>query len=114
MLKRVGRDGMSSDESSEGEGGLIQSRVLIKDWRSYRLTRWLKDLDHRPEAGRGDKPRFRFASDKVQRGTNPVKGLPRSAYSAQWLNSLSNYAIKELAIDETDYHFRKGVRPNVM
>lgn len=107
MLQRLGADSMSSDESTDGEDGNKQSRVLVKDWRSMGLIRWLHQLDVDPAdvKGQGPKPRFRFYTEKVQRNTKPKKGLPRDAYSATWLELLSEFERMELAVDEKEFKF---------
>lgn len=112
LLELLGRDAMSSEESIDGEQGVKQTRVLVKDWRSYSLVGWLRDLHGIWErlcmgrgADKGVKSRHRSYTSIVQRRSKPRPGLPRNAYSEQWLEGLSEYERNELRIDEKEFNF---------
>lgn len=93
MLEDLGVEGMSSDEevkTNEGKKYLI----LVPKWRAAVLTPWLRVFDalylyHRNQAEHGDQrgclPRKRTASDKESTSRNYVRGLPLTAYRADWL-----------------------------
>ena len=107
MLKRIGADGMSSDETTDGEDEDKQSRVLVKDWRSLELTHWVRRFDRAPNdyERRGRRPRFRFYSAKVERNSRPQTGLPTNAYDSEWKNSMSPLEKRALAIDSKEFPF---------
>lgn len=68
------------------------------------LVRWLRLFHFKKRGnGRGAKPRYRSYSSKVQRNTEPVPGLPRNAYCEKWLQSLSDYELEELRINDTEF-----------
>ena len=110
MLARLGRDGMSSDESGTDETDTKVNHVLIKPWRSSAVGQWVRRFDapcnarpQRPTRGRTVRPRLR--STKVAARSDPVKSLPRDAYNSEWLRQLDEYTKKRLQIEDYDFGF---------
>ena len=97
MLVRFGRDGMSSDESSEDEDENKYYRILDKPWRSVAAGMWIRSFD-----SDGRRQRIRVVSGGMS-STNAVRGLPLSAYRGGWLKRLSKYTRRELNIDMGRY-----------
>ena len=97
MLVRFGRDGMSSDESSEDEDETKYYRILDKPWRSVAAGMWIRSFD---DEGRSQ--RIRVVSGGVG-STNAVRGLPLGAYRDGWLEGLSEYTKSELSVDMGKY-----------
>ena len=112
MLARLGRDGMSSDESDTDETGVKVNRVLIKPWRSSALGRWVRRFDPpcnvQPLGStKGPTARPRLRSTKVVVRSDPVKSLPKDAYDSEWLRQLDEYTGGRLQIEDLDFGFRQ-------
>lgn len=94
VLERLGRDGMSSEESSDGGGDLgTVYRVKILDWRR-RMDQELDLIDRTRFTDRdlfnpqGSTPRLRMRSSVNQfSNRRPVGGLPESFYDQAWLEA---------------------------
>ena len=111
MLARLGRDGMSSDESDTDETNTKINRVLIKPWRSSGVTLWVRGFDAPCDvepvgSTKGPTARLRLRSTKVGTRTDPVKSLPRDAYNSDWLLQLDEYTKGRLEIEDHDFGFR--------
>lgn len=113
ILQRLGREGMSSDES-DFSNGVKQFRILKKLWREPKLTAWLRVFDSiarekriNPvtETTRGAEPRQRFESGKYDNSSPPVGQLPWNAYSQTWYQNLTAYAQKRLQARKKTYDF---------
>lgn len=96
ILRLLGPDGMSSDESDH-ENGVVQYRVLIKSWRNPILTPFLRVFDASYRRDRfvpilqntqGAHPHLRLASNKVDDSRGAVTRLPVNAYDSRWLANL--------------------------
>ena len=99
MLVRFGRDGMSSDESSDDEGENKYYRILDKPWRSVAAGMWVRSFDNEER-----RQRIRVVSGGMG-STNAVRGLPINAYRKGWLKGLSEYTRSELSVDMGEYEF---------
>ena len=93
MLEELGIDGMSSDEGEETNNG-IQYRIYAPRWRALVVTAWLRVFDslylhHRMGNDSGDQrgtlPRRRVPTTLESSSRKYVPGLPRNAYSTNWL-----------------------------
>ncbi|EIW54269.1 uncharacterized protein TRAVEDRAFT_132465 [Trametes versicolor FP-101664 SS1] len=109
MLEQLGVDGMSSDES-DSQNGVKYYRILRKSWRPERVTLWVRGFDaveaiSRPSNARGNQPRKRMQSTKVDDSRDAVKGLPRNAYDATWYAKLGDFAREDLCRSEETYSF---------
>ncbi|KAK7686692.1 hypothetical protein QCA50_010292 [Cerrena zonata] len=107
MLDRLGRDGMSSDESDTDERGTKFGRVLVKPWRATSVGLWLQKLDQpiNGERRRGRPPRPRVRSGKINYLSRPVKKLPCNAYHPEWIQGLSNHQQSSLSMDNNVFDF---------
>ena len=104
MLGRLGKDAMSTDESSCDESGGKRYRIRVKDWRSIALRAWLKSLDV-PKISRGGMGRKRYrVPSSTTSSRQPPKTLPRAAYDRGWLGTLTSDAQNDLQIDELDIY----------
>lgn len=92
-LEDLGVSGMSSDETSDGDG-VRRYRILNPRWRSPFVAAWLRYFDvlynrARREGifgnDRGALPRDRKSAKKESRSIKFVVGLPRNAYRQEWL-----------------------------
>lgn len=99
IIRLLGRDGMSSDESDH-ENGVVQYRVLIKSWRNPALTPFLRVFDASYRRNRfvpilqntqGAHPHLRLNSNKIDNSRGAVAGLPINAYDPRWLQNLARY-----------------------
>ena len=114
MLKELGVDGMSSDETDVGDP-IGQKRILIKDWRNSNLTIWLRTFDEvymrrreKPvgeEDLRGNLPHIRTPSDKHSQSSKVVRGLPINAYEPEWLERLHPLDYADVDPKPTPYRF---------
>jgi hypothetical protein len=93
-LADLGVSGMSSDETSDGDG-VRRYRILSSPWRSDAVTAWLRFFDAsyiRARADgalgsrRGALPRERRTARRQSNSKRFVKGLPKNAYRQEWLN----------------------------
>ncbi|KAH7905256.1 hypothetical protein BJ138DRAFT_1231055 [Hygrophoropsis aurantiaca] len=105
LVKDVGVDGMSSDESShEGKQGEATFLITCKPWRARSVTAWLRTLDSlhlgvrykgQWKASVGAWPRIRLTST-VESESAAVPGLPMNFYSEMWLKTLSDFEKADL------------------
>ncbi|KAH7905899.1 hypothetical protein BJ138DRAFT_1017065 [Hygrophoropsis aurantiaca] len=105
LIKMLGADGMSSDESGhEGQQGEAIYFVTHKPWRAQKLTTWLRTLDSlhlyfryqgKWKATSGAWPHIRVTST-VSSERAAVPGLPENFYSATWLETLSEFETTDL------------------
>ena len=95
MLDRLGVSGMSSDETSDGDG-TKHFRILKPQWRSELVTAWLRFFDALYNRARRDRlfgsdrgalPRDRKSAKRYSDNKNFVVGLPLNAYRDRWLNA---------------------------
>lgn len=93
-LEQLGVSGMSSDETSDGDGPR-RYRILNPRWRSPLVTAWLRYFDALYNRARRDRvfgndrgafPRDRKSAKKESRSRKFVVGLPRNAYEQNWLD----------------------------
>ena len=107
MIERFGVDGMSSDES-ETESGVKQYTVLKKSWRADEVTLWLRGIDAivaLSTKSRGNRPRIRMVSTKVDDSRPAVQGLPQNAYNSTWYARLGDFDRADLHRSEEIYEF---------
>ncbi|KAL1937229.1 hypothetical protein VTO73DRAFT_14456 [Trametes versicolor] len=108
MIKLLGVDGMSSDESAV-ENDITRYEVLIKKWRHPDLTSWLRTFDavyrkmNRDVAGAA--VHWRQVTTRSDGTRKAVPCLPRNAYSPDWLQSQHPMEKEDLAISEELYAF---------
>ncbi|KAI0367548.1 hypothetical protein BV20DRAFT_1037610 [Pilatotrama ljubarskyi] len=111
MLEQLGIDGMSSDESDEDSNGCKLFRILAKSWRPDRVTAWLRGFDavdaltRDAQSSRGNQPRRRAVSSKVDDSRAAVKGLPKNAYNPVWYAKLGDFVREALCRSEDTYSF---------
>ncbi|KAK7686689.1 hypothetical protein QCA50_010289 [Cerrena zonata] len=121
MLQRLGPNGMSSDEEDH-ENGVVQYKVLVKEWRAEELTPWLRVFDAAVRYSRlepfprlrGCHPRIRHSSEQQGSTTTGVTGLPHNAYNERWLQSLTAYRREQLDASEESYEFQHTPRAMMM
>ena len=102
---------MSSDEEDVSSVVVKKYKVLTKAWRSAELTKLFRILDalhrrHRKEGQgprQGQLPRTRYLTDKEDNTRRPSLGLPRNAYNATWLATLTPITLEDLHIDEREH-----------
>lgn len=116
-LLKIGRNGMSDDETDwEGEHeDEIRRRYRIKEqaYRNPIVTDWLRTLDTLYkgmifEKGpcRGNPPRNRLSARPLGKDnySSPIakvpKGLPRSFYRPDWLNTLEKFDLKSIEVEK--------------
>ncbi|RDX39950.1 hypothetical protein OH76DRAFT_1366956 [Lentinus brumalis] len=111
MLELLGKDGMSSDETDSDRvaSGKKKYRIVKSKWRSDSVTQWLKGFDA-VEAimrtnGRGNVPRTRSISNKVNNESKVVPGLPRNAYDAFWYANVGEFTKAKTRRREEVYNF---------
>ena len=102
--------GMSMDESEhEGQNGAATYYIRNKDWRSKKITEWLRMLDSLHlrlryrgewEASPGAWPHMRLISLRESLG-HVVPGLPVEFYDRYWYASQNDFAQGELRARET-------------
>ncbi|KAL6299909.1 hypothetical protein BKA93DRAFT_741554, partial [Sparassis latifolia] len=110
ILKRMGKDAMSGDESDHlggGRGGQRQYAIVKEEWRNDVLTPWLRTMDllqlhtkfnEMGSAAPGNWPRVRKPSMRTVNPGCPVAGLPANFYNPQWLATLRRSQIEQLDI----------------
>ena len=114
MLRLLGVNGMSSDESSVEEG-VVHYRIFIKTWRHPAVTEWLRCFDavyrklRKNESGgkrQGAEAHWREVGTEVDDSRAAVPYLPRSAYNPTWFNRLSSFELANLHVSEAPYEFQ--------
>ncbi|THU85801.1 hypothetical protein K435DRAFT_868939 [Dendrothele bispora CBS 962.96] len=107
ILKRLGVDGMSSDEEVETTPYTREYRVRLPRWRGRQLGRFLHTLDmmyalkkedHRRSRGNLPHPRIRpsqLGDPDIYSKGQYVSDLPRNAYHEQWLDERDQREIQE-------------------
>lgn len=100
VVKMLGVDGMSSDESDHESGeGEATYFASCKHWRSAEVTQYLHTLDAwhlreryggRFQATSGAWPHFRSPDPKISE-REPVNKLPRNFYNAAWWKGISAF-----------------------
>ena len=117
ILRQLGTNGMSSDESDNENGARI-FRVKTVPWRNPQLTFWLRTFDalHRKSRYgtidprlRGAPPRERVDSGLISGGRPVTSGLPENAYDEQYLRNLPPWARQDLAPGPA-YNFSHSAR----
>ncbi|KIK31780.1 hypothetical protein CY34DRAFT_102778 [Suillus luteus UH-Slu-Lm8-n1] len=110
IIRDMGPDGMSGDESDTRDG--IKRYVIFLDkWRNPAVAPWIRVFDrifmttkfnevNRPK--RGNWPRIRVPTTQrnVQREGKPIPGLPRNFYDEAWLSTLDQDDLETLNIQE--------------
>lgn len=113
MVRRLGVDGMSSDESSV-ENDIVHYRVVKKRWRNEKVTSWLRAFDamYRKKRVSATNRRSRGAAVHAREVTNTfddsraaVPHLPRSAYDEIWLQALQAVDLEDLCVRDEPYVF---------
>lgn len=115
MLKYLGVDGMSSDDSDHGVAtGVPQYRIVRKPWRHPSLAPWLRVFDalHRHSrfrpvrrVTRGAQAHIRLLGNRVDASRAAVPQLCQNAYNPAWLESLNEFDREDLQIDAGLYDF---------
>ncbi|KDQ06175.1 hypothetical protein BOTBODRAFT_121833, partial [Botryobasidium botryosum FD-172 SS1] len=115
FLKRLGVNGMSSDESDHRSGTTIKYRIVHPVWRDRGLTHFLHVFDifyardkvcaaGRPS--KGNRPHERLHSAKVNQDAKPVPGLHKNCYSDAWYSDLGLWDQHILKAKKTNYNFQ--------
>jgi len=115
IIKELGIDGMSSDESDHSPGnGLPNYIIRHKHWHSRETTKFLRICDSfhvryrykgHWEASAGAWPHLRIPSLKHStRG--PVMQLPVNLYAGDWLNSLDEFQREALQVQSANYNLK--------
>lgn len=108
MIRLLGVDGMSSDESTV-ENDITRYEILIKKWRHPNLTSWLRTFDavyrKLTRGVRGAAVHWRQVTNRSDNTRRAVPCLPRNAYSPEWLQTLHTMDEEDLAINEELYAF---------
>ena len=113
---------MSADEGDHVNG---EFRYVITNppWRASKVAEFMKVFDKihlssrftsmdRPK--RGAFPHRRFPSRRVDHSSKPVPALPVNFYEPTWLNSLSEFELRELdAQPLVDLSFTPSVTTSV-
>lgn len=120
MLRQLGPNGMSSDESDSEEATrnrairreVTNFRVVLPAWRAPELSIWLHVFDSvyiasRRSLGpsRGEFPRQRrhdALSPLIDMDKKPVWHLPRNAYDSTWLAARGDISLQ---VDAATYNF---------
>ncbi|TFY77451.1 hypothetical protein EWM64_g6563 [Hericium alpestre] len=115
MLKRLGRNGMSSDDTDDELGTTyVQYWVLVMPWRSKDVTIWLRIIDamsrklQARKPMQGNQPRWRFSSNRPghrQSQKTVVACLPKNAYDPTWFDNMDPFDMDTLDVQE-EYNFR--------
>ncbi|THU88936.1 hypothetical protein K435DRAFT_865819 [Dendrothele bispora CBS 962.96] len=107
ILKRLGVDGMSSDEEVETTPYTRQYHVRLPRWRGRQLGRFLHTLDmmyalkkEDYRRSRGNLPHTRIRPSQLGDSGSYAEGqyvsaLPRNAYHEQWLDERGEREIQE-------------------
>lgn len=103
FMKKLGRSGMSSDETDEERDSQGHLKVFVKEWRHPQVAELMKTLDtlymiNRRSSRRGPMPTPRRVTTVVDKTRHEVSGLPRNAYSPAWLESIGEEMVKVLNI----------------
>ncbi|OSC96551.1 hypothetical protein PYCCODRAFT_1378950 [Trametes coccinea BRFM310] len=113
MLERLGVNGMSSDESCV-ENDVVHYEILVKRWRHPALTSWLRTFDavyrklrfsETNRTTRGAPVHWRQVTTRVDNSRAAVHGLPKNAYNPDWLTTLQDMDLEDLAMEEDAYPF---------
>lgn len=115
MLKYLGVDGMSSDDSDHGVAtGVPQYRIVKKSWRHPSLAPWLRVFDalHRHSrfrpvrrTTRGAQAHIRLLGNRVDSSRAAVPQLCQNAYNPTWLDGLNEFDREDLQMDANLYNF---------
>ncbi|KAJ3551266.1 hypothetical protein NM688_g4804 [Phlebia brevispora] len=113
ILRRLGVNGMSSDESDTGAQP-VQYRITTPRWRHPAIRPFLQVLDDlytlfRLQGGfsnsrQGSIHRHRVPAN-IQSDGHPVSGLPQNAYNPEWLGSQASFVQGQLAPQPQHYSF---------
>ncbi|KAI0324444.1 hypothetical protein GY45DRAFT_1262849 [Cubamyces sp. BRFM 1775] len=113
IIRRLGVDGMSSDESSV-ENDIVHYYILKKRWRHPELTMWLRVFDavyrkirvsETNRATRGAPVHWRHVTNRYDNERAAVPCLPKNAYNPDWLNGLHEMDREDLAARDEVYAF---------
>ncbi|KAH7907602.1 hypothetical protein BJ138DRAFT_1014215 [Hygrophoropsis aurantiaca] len=114
VVRELGTDGMSSDESDHVSGrGEATYKILRRPWRATALTAFLRVLDalhlKKRYGGEWDKsiggwPNYRTPSLRDSQRPPPTH-LPRNFYSNEWYNSRTTFAKDALYAYPAKYSF---------
>ncbi|KAH9849298.1 hypothetical protein BC628DRAFT_1406433 [Trametes gibbosa] len=113
MIRQLGVDGMSSDESSV-ENDITHYEILQKRWRHPDLTAWLRAFDaiyrkmrvsETNRNSRGAAVHWRQVTTRFDNSRAAVPCLPKNAYSQEWLDALQEMDREDLAVHEQCYDF---------
>ncbi|KAG1881313.1 hypothetical protein F4604DRAFT_1578180, partial [Suillus subluteus] len=111
ILRDMGPDGMSGDES-DARDGLKRYVIFLDEWRNPEVAPWIRVFDrifmttkfnqvNRPK--RGNWPRIRIPTTQcnVRRTGKPVPGLPCNFYNEAWLNTLDEDELETLNVQQS-------------
>lgn len=109
MVRELGIDGMSS-EDSEGEIGTERVFQIKKlPWRDQEVTSWLRRLDGMPHKNNRNEVlkgilyrRKRVPSDLETIRRGPVNRLPQNLYRRDWLKAQSTRSLKRLGAKDVN------------
>ncbi|KAJ7650511.1 hypothetical protein FB45DRAFT_696104, partial [Roridomyces roridus] len=116
MLKELGIDAMSCDESERGNGDVEKRyRISSPDWRADKVTQWLRTFDSAYHISRkiappkaGAPPRVRYATNTKSDG-RAVPDLPASAYNSDWLQQHQQQRYDLAPRADEAYDFTPGI-----
>lgn len=114
---------MSGDESDhrsrESARGDRKYATVRPAWRSERISKWLRTFDQvyistrfqsSGRATRGNWPRIRLVSAKVDEHARPVPSLPENFYTEAFLDSLDEEDLEALQVQPAiDLRFTRRV-----
>ncbi|KAI6026097.1 hypothetical protein EDC04DRAFT_2573607, partial [Pisolithus marmoratus] len=115
LVKDLGSQGMSSDESEDKNTRTISYTHVYPAWHSHQLGSLLWNMDDvtainaSVPIGKHKKSGTQLQvcphSDKVNEEAAAPPGLPHNCYDAAWLMKLSQWQRRELQIQDGDYNF---------
>jgi hypothetical protein len=106
MIKHLGANGMSSDESDTGQAGQVVYNVKKKAWRSDQVNKELREIDKDRNmtnahggrrAGNTPRERKRLHRPNVSQ-RDPTLRCPENYYEPAFIATLDNRAFRELAM----------------
>lgn len=113
ILQALGYSAMSDDEP-EHEDGQRRFRIVEPEWRSARLTTWLRMFDgiysstkfndaNRPSRGNWTRIRIPPLAGAPKSKKNPPPHLPRNFFRPGYLESLLDHELETLDVQDEDY-----------
>lgn len=116
--------GDESDHRTEGHEGNRQYAIVRPAWRNEHVCKWVHTMDKvyiasrfqgDGRATRGNWPRIRHISGRIDRNARAVPGLPHNFYAPEFLASLDYDEQQELDIQPAfDMQFTERVKEYVL